>query len=259
MKTKKAKAFTLIELLVVIAIIALLLSILIPSLKKAKRQAQAINCRSNLKQWATIFSMYLQDNNNSFMTGLDTDGLWIEPLRPYYEKGGESMRTCPTAKKSWREGGGGWFVAFDVLQSGTNEDYDVYRGSYGINNWMYNPPDIVKDMWGHDTTYHWRRGDIRGASRIPIFQDCWRWGGHPYDYSEPWAIPPDTEDDYYAYGNGMNRFCLDRHNGNTNMLFLDMSVNKVGLKQLWKLKWNNDFDTAGFQGTWPEWMSSLPE
>ena len=168
------------------------------------------------------------------------------------------MRTCPTATKSWTDGGSGWFVAWDLLHAGTEEDYDVYRGSYGINNWMYDPPDGV-DLWGQDATYQWRRGDVKGASQIPLFQDCWRWGGHPYDYSEPWARPPESEDDYYAYGNGMNRFCLDRHSGNTNMLFLDMSVNKVGLKQLWKLKWHNDFDTTGYQGTWPDWMRSFPE
>lgn len=66
----KKKGFTLIELLVVIAIIALLLSIIMPALKKAKKQAQNLICRSNLRQWGAVFTMYLQDHNNSFMTCL---------------------------------------------------------------------------------------------------------------------------------------------------------------------------------------------
>jgi prepilin-type N-terminal cleavage/methylation domain-containing protein/prepilin-type processing-associated H-X9-DG protein len=62
----RKKAFTLIELLVVIAIIALLMSVLVPSLRKAKEQARFIICKTNLHSYGLAGSMYLQDNNNAF-------------------------------------------------------------------------------------------------------------------------------------------------------------------------------------------------
>jgi len=261
MLVQRNKGFTLIELLVVISIIALLLSILTPALDRVKQQARAVICRSNLKQWGLIFGLYLGDNKNNFpLTSDDPTSpyyhVWVEPLRPYYKGGGEEMRVCPTATKSEDEGGRGWFIAWDNPGSSDEE----YRGSYGINNWVYNC--LEDSWWGEPTEYNWRRGDIKGANHIPLFMDCWRWGGSPHDTDAPYENPPQSTIDYL---HGINRFCLDRHNGNINVLFVDMAVSKVGLKQLWKLKWSKDFDTNGpwteaggvTPGMWPDWMKSF--
>lgn len=62
----KRKAFTLIELLVVIAIIAMLLGILMPSLKKAKQIAQEVVCKTNLRQYGLAGTLYLTENDDRF-------------------------------------------------------------------------------------------------------------------------------------------------------------------------------------------------
>ena len=63
---QKQKGFTLIELLVVIAIIAVLMAILMPALQRVKKQARAILCRNNLKQYGLASNMYLGDWDGNF-------------------------------------------------------------------------------------------------------------------------------------------------------------------------------------------------
>lgn len=79
------KGFTLIELLVVIAIIALLLAIVMPSLKIARERAMEILCENNIRQFGIGTNLYCNDYNGTFPNAEDwfflnlVRGQWTEP------------------------------------------------------------------------------------------------------------------------------------------------------------------------------------
>ncbi len=72
MRRRSAKGFTLVELLVVIGIIALLISILLPSLNRARRAAKAVQCGSNLRQISLALIQYINSNKGHFPPALIT-------------------------------------------------------------------------------------------------------------------------------------------------------------------------------------------
>jgi len=272
----KLKAFTLIELLVVIAIVALLMAILIPALQRVRKQARTAFCQANLKQWGTTMALYTEDsqghlpvriggilwflrgsslsdgdpNKPGVYHGVRTEGIALCPMavRPG-NYGGFRARASSNGSQLWQmEGtGGATFEAWKI-----NTPLPQFLSSYGFNRWLF-------DHRFDDSAplhFRFRRSGlnifpIRGKDRIPALLDCTSFNSRPSDRDRP------------PRAHSQNRgFCINRHNGHINGLSLDWSARKIGLKELWTLKWNLQFNTAnewtkagGVQPEdWPEWM-----
>ena len=143
---RATQAFTLVELLVVIGIIALLISILLPALGKARKQAQTTSCMSNLRQIGIAYRFYAEANkgympfvrNHVWVSNVpgqsqaSKDLYWFKALAPYISKGYDPLAddanaripkvigACPT-----------WFEWQD-----TNELSNNWRPGYGQNVYL---------------------------------------------------------------------------------------------------------------------------
>jgi len=266
----KRRAFTLIELLVVIAIIALLMSILMPALSRVKKQARTVACRANLKQWGLYFSMFTQDNSGYFQAGIGSGHTyhWMNALRPLY-KNDTKLRCCPTALKPIVDEFGVTAPEWNVFSAWGRFWGEGYApegdwGSYGINGWVENPPADLKTVYeGFETVNNWRTPNVQGAAYVPLFMDALRFNIFPL----PVDTPPPSQDQAWEGTQHTRRICIDRHDGGINMAFLDWSVRKVDLKELWTLKWHKTYNTAGawtraggvVATDWPNWMRRFPD
>lgn len=224
MCTRRRTAFTLIELLVVIAIIALLMAILMPALQRVRKQARAAACQSNLRHWGVIFKMYTDDNDYQFYGAWSTGQqghVWIGALRPYYKD--EDINFCPSATKPNPDNGlngGETFEAYGVFpENDSRYGYPGLAGSYGINDYVgdpaqaRNPGSVIGEH-----SWYWESPDVKGAYRIPLFLDAMWLGGMPMHTN----TPPMFE--VYGSGTGMmQRYCLNRHEGHINAVFVDFS------------------------------------
>ncbi|MHC4467511.1 MAG: type II secretion system protein, partial [Planctomycetota bacterium] len=288
----RRKGFTLIELLVVIAIIALLMSILMPALRNVRDQAKDSMCKQRLQQWGVLFSMYASEWDGRLMGWANYAWYTFNPVNPddhFVEHAWVPMMydyaksfdfyLCPSAKRKWREVDdmmshiAAWDFQFLEEEFATSVWWPYYRagtdtnpiyayGSYGKNEFVtYTTEDAVGEWASSDFYLNIR---VKNVAKIPLLGDCDFAGGFPHVEDIPaetkfHGAPIDDDE--------TNRWNLDRHRLSVNLTFLDWSVRKVGLRQLWSLKWSKQMDDAGLNAwripnvpdwndpmQWPEWM-----
>lgn len=274
---KSLRAFTLIELLVVISIVALLMAILLPALQRARNQARAVVCQAHLKQWGSVLALYTEDSQGLLPEHMGSS-IWFlrgpfiaegDPNKPvvFQNIRAKGIACCPMAVRTADDdnapghfGGTGGTYRIEGKYGSTFEAWEIiqppprFRGSYGFNHWLfeYSLFDTSVPMY-----YSIRIQPslnifpLRNRARIPILLDC---------------ISPDVLviSDFPPWASGS---CINRHEGHVNGLFLDWSVRKVGLKELWTLKWNLQFDTANKwtkaggvkPEDWPQWMQKFKD
>ena len=264
---RQCRAFTLIELLVVISIVVLLMALLVPALSRARRQARAVVCQGNLKQWGLRVAVGSSDDDASppKWTGNVHEAWSFRGDVSSPENRSRDIRFCPMASKLANEvtggdrdsqgetttGHGGTFLAWRSLIS---PEHAPRRASYGTNG------GLSAHQIGRSG-----KTSVLGQGRVPVLLDSvWMWT-QPEDVKlggdnappESDSIPVATDDSKWFW-----QSCINRHDGGVNCLFFDWSVRKVGLKEFWTLKWYPGYDTAGpwtiaggvQPSDWPEWM-----
>jgi len=206
---KQKSNFTLIELLVVIAIIAILASMLLPALSKARDKARTTFCSGNMKQLASSYIFYANDFGDYLPPGYHAgSGLtWNQLIEKYIGAPPFKLLACPAnpnnvavyrSVNDWqlRHGATNYTYCDFIGYDGGSDSAIRYGGGYGVDGRREQPEKInlVKkpsialttlDGWGYDpSTYNSSTNFLGMNLWKPVWLDnCWQ-----IPYSTSWAL-----------------------------------------------------------------------
>ena len=224
-------AFTLIELLVVIAILALLTSMLLPSLSKSKHLARKAVCLVNIRHLALANVVYAQDNRDYLV--IAAEDLWGTNLRRWHGRrssvnsafdpslgplisymGSAGMKECPSFR-----------AEFDFSdQAGQSAGFEAGCGGYGYNQ-SYLGSRIDLYGYGPSAMQHSARlEEVRRPAQTIMFTDCayvTTTGGRRTKIAYSFCEPP-----FWDFGDGPTTMSPDptidfRHLNQCNVAWAD--------------------------------------
>lgn len=187
-------AFTLVELLVVVAIIALLAGLLLPALSRARSQAQATRCLSNLHQLGIGCALYENDNADRFPETAHQAASWIGTLAVY---GLTNIYRCPLDTNQLR------LASFAVNDFLTPNPFGAAQLDFSRLSALPAPSET---MHSGETT-----GDYGSADHFH-FADAASGGFNPRSFSSQVAV--------------------ERHRGRANYLFADTHATAIAWSQV---------------------------